>query len=77
MTGCCEPRGYDQIFGGRFARRIASRYRKRGLDKASRRVVDAVPDGDLSGATVLEIGGAPRATPRLVLWWRPRTWDCG
>ena len=57
MTGCCEPRGYDQVFGGRFARRIASRYRKRGLDKASRRVVDAVPDGDLSGATVLEIGG--------------------
>ncbi|MGH2969104.1 MAG: methyltransferase domain-containing protein [Solirubrobacteraceae bacterium] len=36
---------------------MAKRYRKRGLDKPSRRMVDFIERHGLDGATVLEIGG--------------------
>jgi magnesium-protoporphyrin O-methyltransferase len=45
------------MFDGRFARWTASRYRKRGLDRAARRMVDLLAERGLDGATVLEIGG--------------------
>jgi magnesium-protoporphyrin O-methyltransferase len=45
------------MFGPRFARRMATRYRRRGLDKTARRVVDLLPQADVLGATILEIGG--------------------
>jgi 16S rRNA G966 N2-methylase RsmD len=57
MTGCCDPRGCDRMFGARFARRMARGYRKRGLDKTAQAVVDLVTQGGVQGATVLEIGG--------------------
>jgi magnesium-protoporphyrin O-methyltransferase len=57
MAGCCDPRGYDQVFGARFARRAATRYRKKGLGTAARRMVDLLADHGVAGATVLEIGG--------------------
>ena len=52
-----RPRGCDQFFGGRFARRMAARYRKRGLDKTARRMVGFLEAAGIAGATVLEIGG--------------------
>ena len=57
MTGCCEPRGYDRMFDSRAARRRAQRYRKRGLDRTERRIVDLIADRGVAGASVLEIGG--------------------
>jgi protein-L-isoaspartate O-methyltransferase len=54
---CCNPRGCDQFFGRRFARRMARRYRKRGLDKTARGIVDFLQQRGIEGATVLEIGG--------------------
>jgi tRNA G37 N-methylase Trm5 len=54
---CCSRGGCDRIFGRRFARRAAGRYRKRGLGKAERRIVAFVEDAGLEDATVLEIGG--------------------
>jgi magnesium-protoporphyrin O-methyltransferase len=45
------------MFDERFARRTAARYRKRGLSRAARRVVDLVADRGVQDATVLEIGG--------------------
>jgi 2-polyprenyl-3-methyl-5-hydroxy-6-metoxy-1,4-benzoquinol methylase len=57
MAGCCDPRGCDRFFGSRFAGRMAQRYRKRGLDRTSRRMVDWVAERGVTGATVLEIGG--------------------
>ncbi len=57
MAGCCDPRGCDRIFDDRFAKRMAARYRKRGLDKTARRMVALLTDSDVRGATVLEIGG--------------------
>jgi magnesium-protoporphyrin O-methyltransferase len=57
VAGCCNPRGCDQFFGGRFARRVANRYRRKGLDKTARRMVEFLESRGLEGATVLEVGG--------------------
>ena len=57
VTGCCDPRGCEQMFGKGFARRMAKRYRRRGLDKTASRLADFLTSGGVEGATVLEIGG--------------------
>src|SRR4051794_38858520 len=57
MASCCDPRGCDRFFGERFARRVAKRYRKRGLDKTARRIVGYLEARGIEGATVLEVGG--------------------
>jgi hypothetical protein len=57
MSGCCDPRGCNEMFGPRFARHSASRYRKRGLDKTAARMVAYLVDRGIGGASVLEIGG--------------------
>jgi hypothetical protein len=57
MAGCCDPRGCDRFFGGRFARRVADRYRKRGLDKTASRMVAFLEEKGIADATVLEVGG--------------------
>src|SRR5688500_11824294 len=45
------------MFGGRFARRMAARYRKKGLDKTAQAMVEMLAERGLEGATVLEVGG--------------------
>ena len=45
------------MFGPRFARHLAARYRKRGLDRTAARIVDFVASRGIEGATVLEVGG--------------------
>jgi hypothetical protein len=57
MTGCCVPRGYDQFFNAKQARRDARRYRRRGLDRAARRLVELLTSNGVEDATVLEAGG--------------------
>jgi magnesium-protoporphyrin O-methyltransferase len=57
MAGCCNARGCDEFFSPRFARRMANRYRKRGLDRPSLRMVEFLQSRGLEGATVLEVGG--------------------
>jgi hypothetical protein len=57
MASCCDPRGCDEFFTPRMARRIARRYRRRGLDKTARRMVEFLDASGIVGATVLEIGG--------------------
>jgi methyltransferase family protein len=57
MSGCCDPRGCNEMFGPGFAGHLASRYRKRGLDKTAARMVAYLVDRGLDGASVLEIGG--------------------
>jgi 2-polyprenyl-3-methyl-5-hydroxy-6-metoxy-1,4-benzoquinol methylase len=56
-VSCCDPRGCDRFFGSRFARRMAGRYRKRGLDPTARPMVAFLEEQGIEGATVLEIGG--------------------
>jgi 2-polyprenyl-3-methyl-5-hydroxy-6-metoxy-1,4-benzoquinol methylase len=57
MAGCCDAQGCDRFFGARFARRMAARYRRRGLDKTARRMVEFLEAKGIAGATVLEVGG--------------------
>jgi hypothetical protein len=57
MADCCHPRGCDQFFGPRYAHRAAKRYRKHGLDKAGRQMVEFLERRGIENATVLEIGG--------------------
>ncbi|MCK8609388.1 methyltransferase domain-containing protein [Agromyces sp. C10] len=60
MDECCgpsHPDGYDEVFDGRFAQRVARRYGARGLSRIERRLVEFLEDAGVRGATVLEIGG--------------------
>jgi 16S rRNA G966 N2-methylase RsmD len=57
VAGCCNSRGCDRYFNTGVARRAAKRYRKRGLNRTSRRMVEFLEQGGLAGATVLEVGG--------------------
>lgn len=55
MSGCCRPGGYERMFSAKQARLDAQRYRERGLGGTARRLVELA--GDVSGETVLEVGG--------------------
>jgi magnesium-protoporphyrin O-methyltransferase len=57
VAGCCDSRGWERAFGPRFARHVAARYRKRGLDRNAQRMVDWLGSQGIAGATVLDIGG--------------------
>lgn len=63
VADCCDPRGYDRTFDTRAARRRAGRYRRHGLDRTERRIVEFVTDHGVAGATVLEIGGGVGEIP--------------
>jgi 2-polyprenyl-3-methyl-5-hydroxy-6-metoxy-1,4-benzoquinol methylase len=55
VAGCCRPGSYERFFGAKQARLDARRYRKGGLGGTSRGLVELA--GDVSGETVLEVGG--------------------
>jgi SAM-dependent methyltransferase len=55
VAGCCRPDSYNRLFSAKQARMDARRYRKRGLGGTSRDLVELA--GDVSGVTVLEVGG--------------------
>ena len=57
MTGCCGPRGIDEVFTTRYASRSARKLRSSGLDDTATRMVEVLVSGGLEGASVLEIGG--------------------
>jgi 2-polyprenyl-3-methyl-5-hydroxy-6-metoxy-1,4-benzoquinol methylase len=57
MAGCCPSGDYHRFFNQRFARRLANRYRKRGLDQTAQTMVQFLRELGLEGASVLEIGG--------------------
>jgi len=57
MASCCPSRDYRRFFNQRFARRLANRYRKRGLDQTAQTMVQFLQELGIEGATVLEVGG--------------------
>ena len=57
MSDCCSPKGYRWVFSERSARGEAKRYRRKGLDSTSRRIVDFLKTQGVEGRTVLEVGG--------------------
>ena len=61
MSCGCDRSVYGRFFNKRFARRVARKYRKRGLDATSQRIADFVAAHGLEGATVLEAAGGQDA----------------
>src|SRR5437763_2760599 len=57
MRDCCSPKGYRWVFSERSARAEARRYRRKGLDGTSRRIVDFLKGHGVQGKSVLEVGG--------------------
>ncbi len=57
MSDCCTPKGYRQIFSDKSARAEARRFRRKGLDRTSRRITDLVKAQQVAGRTLLEVGG--------------------
>ena len=57
MSDCCTPKGYRQIFSEKNAAGEAKRYRRKGLDRTSKRIVDFIKARGLEGKTLLEVGG--------------------
>jgi 16S rRNA G966 N2-methylase RsmD len=57
VGGCCDRGGYESTFGDGFAKRVAGRYRRRGLDRTRRLLLEFLTDRGVEDASVLEIGG--------------------
>jgi len=57
VSECCSPKGYRWVFSERSARAEAKRYRRKGLDSTSRRIVDFLVAQGVEDRTVLEVGG--------------------
>ncbi|MBJ7598038.1 MAG: SAM-dependent methyltransferase [Candidatus Nephthysia bennettiae] len=57
MSDCCTPKGYRQLFNEKGARGQARRYRRKGLDSTSRRLVQLLKRRSLQDRTLLEVGG--------------------
>ncbi|HKF18471.1 MAG TPA: methyltransferase domain-containing protein [Candidatus Dormibacteraeota bacterium] len=57
MSDCCSPKGYRWIFSEKNARAEAKRYRRKGLDPTSGRIVSFLQQQGVEGRTVLEVGG--------------------
>ncbi|MDQ6922084.1 MAG: class I SAM-dependent methyltransferase [Candidatus Dormibacteraeota bacterium] len=57
MSDCCTPKGYRQLFSEKGARAQARRYRRKGLDSTSMRLVELLKRRGLRERTLLEVGG--------------------
>jgi magnesium-protoporphyrin O-methyltransferase len=57
VSDCCSPKGYRWVFSERNARADANRFRRKGLDPTSRRIVDYLKQRGVEGRTMLEVGG--------------------
>jgi 2-polyprenyl-3-methyl-5-hydroxy-6-metoxy-1,4-benzoquinol methylase len=57
MGDCCSPKGYRSIFSEKRAQSEARRYRRRGLDRTSRRIAGFLKKQGVVGRTLLEVGG--------------------
>lgn len=53
----CNCFSYDEVFDEKQARRDARRYRRKGLDRAARRLVSHLTHRGVAGDAVLEVGG--------------------
>ena len=57
MSCCVFPPDIDTQFDARYADRRLERYRRKGVEGTTRRLLAAISDAGAGGATVLDIGG--------------------
>jgi magnesium-protoporphyrin O-methyltransferase len=55
VAGCCAPTEYRRFFSRKVAAKDARRYRSRGLTGTARQLTELA--GDVTGASVLDVGG--------------------
>jgi magnesium-protoporphyrin O-methyltransferase len=55
-VSCCSP-AHAEVFDEKLARRDLRRFRRKGLDRAGRRLADMLRRRDVTGRSVLEVGG--------------------
>ncbi|MGD2216054.1 MAG: methyltransferase domain-containing protein [Gemmatimonadales bacterium] len=54
---CCHCQGAQRVFAGRYVARNLKRYRRKGPDRTTRMLIDALAGESVEGATLLDIGG--------------------
>ena len=54
---CCSVNGLDEFFNKSTAKKELKSYRKKGLGKRPRKLVEFLKEQNLAGSTLLEIGG--------------------
>ncbi len=57
MGDCCDSDEYDSVFGDRFVKKVARRYKRRGLTRTASLIVEYLCAKGIEGASILEIGG--------------------
>lgn len=57
VTDCCDPIPYRRLFNSKEAQRRLRRYRRKGLDRLARSLVNYLSTREIDGADVLEVGG--------------------
>jgi hypothetical protein len=57
MPGCCDPSGYETLFGPKEARRTLRTYDRRGLNRMAGRTVEYLASRGVDGHRILEVGG--------------------
>jgi hypothetical protein len=60
VSDCCTPKGYRQIFSEKNAAGEVKRYRRKGLDGTSKRILDFIRERGVEGKTLLEVGVASK-----------------
>lgn len=64
---CCQCQGIEKFFDERYVARELSRYRRRGADKTTRWLLEALKTAGVSGLTLLDIGGGVGAISHALL----------
>jgi len=57
VSDCCTPKGYRRVFSEKTASAEARRYRRKGLDRVSRRITDLIKKRGVEAQKLLEEGG--------------------
>lgn len=67
MACCSHCRDAENIFDQRDANALLRRYRKRGPEQTTRLLVEALKEAQITGATILDIGGGVGAAHHELL----------
>jgi hypothetical protein len=64
---CIQCEGIEELFDNQFVARELVNYRKKGPNKASRSLIDAIKRADIQGSSLLDIGGGVGAIQHALL----------
>lgn len=67
MATCCQCEGLESQFGRETAQRELKRFRRRGLTRSTKRLIDGLRAAGVSGASLLDIGGGIGAIHHTLL----------